>query len=409
MNAPKVLLIKRPAKLPNGRRVHYFTLRWQDTNGKDRYESLGRVGKVTASEAKALQRQKQLDLGTGKVRRKHQKITLAQYLEMDREAIKADVKPSTIIVHKGVSEHAIAALGGEIELSRVDWSHVAEIKNWLAKEHVLGKRTLPPCSTATVRKSIVTLKASFNRAITRGLIDTNPFIGRLAKVQPKQKRIYSHDEVSAMAEAAPDIWWLAFIRLAFTSGLRVGEVLNLHWSDIDEEAGHVTISAKRPGSFMAGGKSYPVLAFSCKSHRERQAPLLPEVAKLLQRLKVRSGGSVYPFIPLQRLAILAATQDTTQEIPANKLVNNMLRAFKAIQVQARAILAKRRGVKLDKVEWRIGNLHDFRKSFGTLMAHHVSMAELMKLMGHASITTTADFYVDVSDDLAEKVQAAFAG
>ena len=87
----------------------------------------------------------------------------------------------------------------------------------------------------------------------------------------------------------------------------------------------------------------------------------------------------------------------------------MLRTFKAMQVEARAILAKRRGVKLDKVEWRIGNLHDFRKSFGTLMAHHVSMAELMKLMGHASITTTADFYVDVSDDLAEKVQAAFAG
>lgn len=35
------------------------------------------------------------------------------------------------------------------------------------------------------------------------------------------------------------------------------------------------------------------------------------------------------------------------------------------------------------------------------------MAELMKLTGHASITTTADYYVDVSDDLAEKVRAAF--
>ena len=407
MNAPKVLLIKRPAKLPNGRRVHYFTLRWQDGEGKDRYESLGRVGKVTASEAKALQRQKQLDLGTGKVRRKTQKITLAQYLKMDRDAIKAEVKPSTIIVHKGVSEHAIAALGGDIELSRIDWSHVAEIKNWLSKEHTLGDRKLPPCSTATIRKSIVTLKAAFNRAIKRGLIDDNPFIGRLAKVQPKAKRIYSHDEVDAMVEAAPDPWWETFITLAATSGLRVGEILNLHWSDIDEEAGTVTVSAKRTSTFTVGGKSFPILRFSCKSHRERQAPLLPDVAKLLQRLKMKSGGSVYPFIPLQRLAVLAATQDTSQEIPANRLVNNMLRTFRSIQVQARSILAEQRGVELDKVEWRIGNLHDFRKSFGTHLAHHVSMPELQRLMGHASITTTADFYVDVSDDLAEKVQAAF--
>ena len=286
---------------------------------------------------------------------------------------------------------------------------MARLKSWLGKEHTLGDRTLSPCSTATIRRSVVTLKAAFNRAITRGLIDTNPFVGRLAKVQPKAKRIYSHDEVDAMVEAAPDAWWATFIRLAFTSGLRVGETLNLHWSDIDEDAGTVTVSAKRAGTFTASGSSFPILAFSCKSHRERQAPLLPEVAKLLQRLKMKSGGSVYPFLSLNRLAILAATQDTTQEIPANKLVNNLLRRFRIIQTRARAILADRRGVVLAEVEWRIGNLHDFRKSFGTHMAHHVSMAELMKLMGHASITTTADYYVDVSDDLAAKVQAAFAG
>ena len=188
-----------------------------------------------------------------------------------------------------------------------------------------------------------------------------------------------------------------------------GELLNLTWADIDEEAGHITVSAKRAGRFNVGPKDYPVLAFSCKSHRERRVPLHPEAAKLLQRLKAKSGGSIYPFLSLHRLAILEATEDVTQEIPAAKLVNNMLRAFKAIQVRARAILAKRRGVKLDEVEWRIGNLHDFRKSFGTHMTKHVSMPELQRLMGHASITTTSDFYVDITDDVAEKLRAAFAG
>ncbi len=408
MRTSKVLLIKRKIKLRKGREVTYWALRWPNGTGGTCTESLGRKDELSWDDAKDAQRKKMIALGLGKIRHKRQKIMLAAYLEQDRESIKSEVKPATIVVHKGVSAHIIAAIG-DIELGRVGWNEVARLKSWLSKEHTLDDRKLSPCSTATIRRTIVTLKAAFNRAMVRGLTDANPFIGRLAKVQPKAKRIYSHDEVDAMVEAAPDLWWRCFIRLAFTSGLRVGEILNLHWSDIDEEAGTVTVSAKRAGTFTAGGSSYPILAFSCKSHRERQAPLLPEVAKMLQRMKMMSGGSVYPFLSLNRLAILAASQDTTQEIPANKLVNNLLRTFRKIQAHARAIIADRRGVALAEVEWRVGNLHDFRKSFGTLMAHHVSMPELQRLMGHASVTTTADFYVDVSDDLAEKVQAAFAG
>ena len=41
------------------------------------------------------------------------------------------------------------------------------------------------------------------------------------------------------------------------------------------------------------------------------------------------------------------------------------------------------------------------------MAKHVSMVELQKLMGHASLSTTGEFYVAVGDDLADRVQAAF--
>ena len=48
-----------------------------------------------------------------------------------------------------------------------------------------------------------------------------------------------------------------------------------------------------------------------------------------------------------------------------------------------------------------GCIHDLRKSFGARMSQHVTMADLQKLMGHASITTTATYYVAVPKDLAE--------
>ena len=410
MNAPKVLLIKRPAKLPSGRRVQYWTLRWSDGNGKDRYESLGRVGNVTANEAKTAQRQKMLDFGMGKVRRKPQKITLSVYLDMDRDAIKAEVKESTLLVHAGVSNHAIAAIGNDIELARIDWSHVAQLKNWLGQEHELTGKKFPPCSKATIRRTVATLKAIFNRAVKRGVIDANPFANeRLAKIQPKQKRIYSREEVTCMVEVSPNVWWKAFIRLGFTSGLRLGEILNLTWEDIDDEAGYLTVSAKRTGRFEVGDRDYPVLAFSCKSHRERTVPLHPDAAVLLKRLRVKSGGSIYPFLSLQRLVMLNARFDTAKEIQAFRLMNNTLREFKRIQTSARRFLAKRQGRELKDMDWRIGTIHDLRKSYGTHMAKHVSMPELKKLMGHASITTTSEFYVDVSADVADMVKMAFAG
>ena len=79
--------------------------------------------------------------------------------------------------------------------------------------------------------------------------------------------------------------------------------------------------------------------------------------------------------------------------PATALVNNYLRDFKVIQSKA--------GTKR-------GSIHDIRKTFGTRMAQHVKIQELKELMGHASITTTADFYVDVTEDMAAKVATAFA-
>ena len=65
---PKVYLTKRPAKLPSGKRVHYWTLKYFTRQGRARWKSLGRVGKVSRKEAEAAKRQMIVDLSTGKAR-----------------------------------------------------------------------------------------------------------------------------------------------------------------------------------------------------------------------------------------------------------------------------------------------------------------------------------------------------
>ena len=72
------------------------------------------------------------------------------------------------------------------------------------------------------------------------------------------------------------------------------------------------------------------------------------------------------------------------------------------------ILAKRRGVKVETINWPLGCLHDLRRSYGTWMAEVVPMHVLQKYMGRQDISTTAKFYLGVTDDVADRARSAIA-
>ena len=409
MKAPGVRLIKQRHTLKSGAEVWYWRLRWPGKNGNWRTESIGRVGKMTEAEAGRMRRKKIADIENGKALRDRPGMSLGQFLDLDRAGQQSVVQPATLKTYDRAKLHAAGAIGADVPLDLVEWHHVDRLINWLSGEHRINGKMRPGCSRATVKQTIATLKAAFNRAADRGLITANPFSRKgPKKVQPAQKRIFTPAEVAAMIEAAPDLWWRAFLRLAFTTGLRLGELLNLTWDDIDVAGGQVIVSAKRAKSPESGDF---LLAFSSKAHQERRVPLHTDAAEALQRLRLKAGASPYVFLTLDRLAVLARRKDVRARTqpPAFALVNNYLRDYKMIQAKARAMMATARDVELEAVAWNVGSIHDIRKTYGTRMAQHVKIHELQRLMGHSSITTTADFYLDVTEDVAAKVQAAFAG
>jgi integrase len=398
-------------KLKDGGKARYYVLRWKRSDGKMQTESIGRVGAVTAEQAKAARDAKAIAFGTGDENRDAVRgMTLARFLELDREALKAKAR-ATVRVHEIASAHAINALGADFVAEKLTTDHADRIHNHLLAAHEINGRKVKACSKATARKIIVTLKAAWNRGIERKRLPnrSNPFRGvEVAAPASKAKRIYTAAEFAAMVEVAPDAWWKAFIRLGYTTGLRLGEMLNLTWDDVDGES--VRVVNRKASKVTVGERSLPLLAWTSKTEPSlRTVPMPKETADAVQRLRLTSAGSPYLFLTVADLQRLGSRQDAGKLPDPAAWVNNVRRDFHVIQRKARALMAERAGVDVSKVAWPVGSAHDLRKSYGVTVARAgVPVKDLQTLMGHSNVTTTLDFYNEPDADIAAKVSKVFA-
>ena len=395
----KVRLKRFKRKQPNGKDRYVWMLRWDGSNGRDCGETIGDCRTMTRRQAEAIRRDRQGKIDNRLIPRDRPKrMALQEFLHRDREAVEVDVKPKTIEELRIAANHAIRALGVDYDVQQLDYADVGRIKSHLADRKL---------AAATITKTIRYLQSAFARGVKLRIIASNPFQGvKLPKVQPKAVRVYKPTEVEALIAVAPALWWESLIRLGYTSGFRLGEMLNLQWSDLDFDAGTVKVQAKRPGSFQLDKRTYPILGWTSKSYHDRTVPIPQETVTALQRLKAKSGGSVYAFLSLDRLAEIGAFMDAHEgKLPGSyKLVNNVTRTWQGIQDAAAAHLSQGQD---ESYEWERRTLHDLRRTFGTLAARLVPAHELQALMGHASILTTQRFYLAVGDDMADRVRSAF--
>lgn len=403
MNTPKVHLLKRPTKLPSGKRVQYWTLRWSDRNGKSRYRSLGRIGKVTRGEATAARRQMIVDLSNGRVRRDRPcRMTLSQFIDFHEQNFGHGKRPTTLIEWRTAGNHAVAALGDKL-LTDVCWSDAGEIRAHLERNNK---------SVATIQKTISMLKAMLGRAAKRKMIQEHPFKDEAIGAPVKRpKRIFSETEIDAMIEVAPSLEWEAMIRLAATSGLRRAELLHLRWRDFDPPAGTVRVEVHDDERYVTeNGQDVPILPWKPKTNSSiRTVPIPPQTVLILLRLQRQSDGSPYLFLSKGRLLAIDAKAQAGKLRPDFDLINNFTRQFDRIQESAKALLAERQRIEVKRVYWPHGCWHDLRKSFATRAASSgVPMHELKSYLGHSNISTTCEYYTDVEASAADRLRAVFA-
>jgi integrase len=183
--------------------------------------------------------------------------------------------------------------------------------------------------------------------------------------------VFSPEEVWALVRAAASEQDGAIFLTAAFTGLRRGELIALHWRDVDFTGSLLRVRA----SYAAGALTAP------KSGKVRSVPLAPEVAKAVAKLSQRdlfTGDDELVFVG-----------------EAGSYLDG-------------SALRRRYKSALTKAELRPLRFHDLRHTFGTRMIAKADIRRVQEWMGHADIQTTMRYlhYAPRAED-AQLVAEAF--
>jgi len=228
-------------------------------------------------------------------------------------------------------EKFITVVGSDVE--------VKDISRSMAESFIL---TIYQRAKYTASLYLRNLKAVFNRAIDWGYIDKNPFKGIKLSIPENNPVFINKKELNMIVKKEPDPVLAMIYKLAYYTGMRQGELINLEWDDIDLKRKVIKVRSKTD--------------FKTKSKREREIPIAKPVKKILNRVNERTG---YVF------------NKNGDRYSGSFLAHRFKKNIRALGMN-------------DDIHF-----HSLRHSFASnLVQKGVNIYVVQKLLGHSSISTT---------------------
>ena len=251
------------------------------------------------------------------------------------------------------------------------------------------KRGKGKLSAGTVRLQLAPVKALFATAFEEdGLIRSNPAAIRLqvgasedALVEDEEHvKALSGVELAALLGRLPERWQLFFAFLA-EMGLRIGEAVELRWSDID--LGDGTLQVRR--RFYRGRVARP------KGRKTRRLRLTPEMSRALWALRkdTRAADDDLVFV-----------SDKSRRIDESNLMSRVLKPA-AVEAGFGSWVKTRDG---RRAETWVG-FHSFRHTCATMLIVEEgwSLEQVQVFLGHSDYATTRKYYVHlIPEDLPQR-------
>ena len=309
------------------------------------------------------------------------RMTLSEWLDRWLEQMVAILRPSTLEHYRSDMEHHVKPYLGQKKLTQITASDLRKLYDDLKKQGRVHPRPGQSrgLSTTTIHGIHTTLHHALKSAVDQRLLPHNPADHvEPPKVVHKSMTILNEEQLDTfLAAVEQDPIWKNFFYTELTTGLRLGEICGLMWSDFDARKGTLsvnrTIHKEKDGCLVTG---------DTKTYAGTRTIVLPDSTAELLRGRKKNSYSVWIFPnPLK------------PEAPMNP--NTAYRQLKAILTEN----------SLPDLRF-----HDLRHTFAThALANGVDAKTLSGILGHTKASFTVDTYTHTTTDMHKKAAEIVGG
>lgn len=208
----------------------------------------------------------------------------------------------------------------------------------------------------------------------------------ISKEEKKERRVLTIRETSIFLEYTKDTFYYDLYILALETGMRIGELMGLKWSEIDYDKS--VLYVRRSLCYFRRDGKYVFEWHDTKTHNSKRViPLTKQAVKALKRQWIR------------RQSILLKNASEVQEEYRDLIFvtknNRPTQQF----IVAECIDVAIRRIRKDYPEFERFSPHCFRHTFATRAIERGMQPKILqKLLGHGSLQTTMDLYCHVTED-----------
>ena len=289
--------------------------------------------------------------------------------------IKPGLRPTTQSTYESsIYLHIIPQLG-KVPLCQLTQKDLQQFYAYLKKEGRLVRTELygTGLSDRMVRMCHAKCRAALDQAVQENLIRTNPAAGcKLPPRRGREMQVLSPGELRRfLLQAKADGSFELFL-LDLCTGLRRGELMALQWSDLDLDAGTLTVSKQ---VYAVNGKMQLNVPKTRASVRKLVLP--PAVVEVFREYqKTADSRWLFPS-PVKEDAPLTPGE-------AARRLHGILERAGCKQVR----------------------FHDLRHTFATMaLGSGMDVKTLSSMLGHVSAATTLDIYTHITNPMRSEAAA----
>ena len=321
-------------------------------------------------------------------------MTLNTFFETWVSEIKENtVKANTLSVYMEIYKIHIAPTLGKLQVSSVNKLMIQKLLNTMQKNGL---------SANTQAKTKAILYSIFKEAMENRMISYNPCENITIRRDKTERRVLTYEEQQIFLDAIKGSRYEMLCILGLSTGLRIGELSGLRWSDIRFE--EKTLTVERTYVYLHDVKNHqmkdefhsPKTKTSCRTIRllDSTLELLEKHKQKQNKEKVSLGKNWQPVEGGEDLVFTTKNGKPVRGLNVAETLNNYVKSINKKE-EINAAKEGREPVYFERI-----TPHTLRHTFATrAFESGIPPKVVQQILGHSSLEMTMDLYTHVTEDV----------